>query len=430
MKKRLTENLSLKIMSVIVGFLVWLIVVNVDNPTVTSSFTIPLSNIEVLNEAYVDSTGMMCMLDDSQNGIRVHVTGERKTVRKLSNSDFHAAADLQQAVSLDTDPVMIPITVTCPGISAANIEINPKNLKVHLREKKTQEFVVSVTSGESKPGKGYEIGKLTANPEKIKITGPSSLISKIGSVTASVNLDGITGDVVEETELRFSDKNGDPLSESQMNYLNAVRTVSVSAELWKVRSNIRINADYSGFPANGYRVYDITTVPDVLSLAGNKEGLLELESLGNQISIPADCLDITDATGDTEMKINILEYLPENTRLTTGSSEDVWVRAMILPIGSSSYDLPTKNVTVRNLKKDLQVSFDLEKIEIRVQEDTGDLDNFDISDVTAYIDLKNMEEGFYEVPVQVELPEGLSLVDNVVTEIKITAVSVLEDEQN
>lgn len=39
MKKNLTKNIPLKIMSVVVGILVWLIVVNVDNPIVTKGFS-------------------------------------------------------------------------------------------------------------------------------------------------------------------------------------------------------------------------------------------------------------------------------------------------------------------------------------------------------------------------------------------------------
>ena len=38
-------------------------------------------------------------------------------------------ADLQQAVSLDTNPVMVPITVTCsvPGVSPSDIKVTPQN---------------------------------------------------------------------------------------------------------------------------------------------------------------------------------------------------------------------------------------------------------------------------------------------------------------
>ena len=37
MKKNLTKNIPLKIMSIIVGILVWLIVVNVDDPIITKA---------------------------------------------------------------------------------------------------------------------------------------------------------------------------------------------------------------------------------------------------------------------------------------------------------------------------------------------------------------------------------------------------------
>ena len=46
-KKKLTRNLSLKIMSVLIGFLIWFIVVNVDNPVSSKSITIPGDKVEL-----------------------------------------------------------------------------------------------------------------------------------------------------------------------------------------------------------------------------------------------------------------------------------------------------------------------------------------------------------------------------------------------
>ena len=77
MKKNLTKNIPLKIMSVVVGVLVWLIVVNVDNPIVTKGFVI--TDVQIINEAYVDQLGEMVMQDDSENSVRVYITGERRT---------------------------------------------------------------------------------------------------------------------------------------------------------------------------------------------------------------------------------------------------------------------------------------------------------------------------------------------------------------
>ena len=107
MKKNLTKNIPLKIMSVVVGVLVWLIVVNVDNPIVTKGFVI--TDVQIINEAYVDQLGEMVMQDDSENSVRVYITGERKNVNRLTSSDIKAVADLQQAESTDTDLSLIHI---------------------------------------------------------------------------------------------------------------------------------------------------------------------------------------------------------------------------------------------------------------------------------------------------------------------------------
>ena len=63
-KTKLTRNFTLKIMSVFIGFLIWFIVVNVDNPVSSKSITIAGENVELQNTAYVDSANMMCMQDD------------------------------------------------------------------------------------------------------------------------------------------------------------------------------------------------------------------------------------------------------------------------------------------------------------------------------------------------------------------------------
>ena len=138
MKKNLTKNIPLKIMSIIVGILVWLIVVNVDDPIITKGFVI--SDVQIINEAYVDQLGKMVMQDDRENSVRVYITGERKIVNRLTSSDIKAVADLQQAQSTDTDPVMIPITATCSGILPENIQVSPQNLSVHLEKKVTKEL--------------------------------------------------------------------------------------------------------------------------------------------------------------------------------------------------------------------------------------------------------------------------------------------------
>lgn len=420
MNKKITNNLSLKVLSVAIAILIWLLVVNADDPIGTKSFVI--GDVQLLNEAYLDADGKMCMQDDKQESIRVTIKANRKTLDRITASDIKAVADLQQAVSLNTDPVMVPITVSCDKVLPDNIEVTPQNLSIHIEDKDTQEFVVNVTTNNTKPDKGYEVGTLTSNPEKLKITGPTSLINKIDKVNASVDVDGASEDVTEETDVKIIDKNGEEFTDTDMAYLN-ISKVSVTARLWKVRPEVRIKAEYEGTPADGYEVESISTTPNVISVAGSDEALSALEEQNNTITIPSSATDVSGRDSDYEVKINISDYLSQGLKLTSDSSEDVFVRVNILPQGSSVCEVPTKNIKVENAPDGMQVAFDTAKIEIRIKKTEEDFSDLKESDIKASIDLKDKAEGSFEVPVKIEIPEGYELVDEVTTGVEISPIS-------
>ena len=434
-KRKITDNIPLKIMSVAVAVVVWLIVVNIDNPVGTNYYT--LTNVELINKEYVESSdtiGKMCMPEEKQDSIRIAITTNKKIRDKIKVSDITATADLQQAVSLDTNPVMVPITVTCsvPGVTPNDIKVTPQNLSVNLDEKETQEFVVNVSRGDTKHGKDYEVGSLTANPEKVRITGPKSLVNKIDKVNATISLDGNTQDFTQDVNLTIIDKNQEALSDSEMNSLRIENNakVSVTARLWKIRQGVGISAGYVGSPASGYQVGTVTTVPDTISVAGSTEGLETLTQNDNTITIPADSIDISGESRDVERKISLKDLLPDNVKLTSDSSEDVWVTVSILPEGSREFTLSTKDIEVKNKPDDLQVTFETAQIEIRIKSDTEDLDDLNTeTDIKASIDLKGKEEGNYKVPVTLSLPDGYETVENVSTEVVISSGTGTDDSK-
>lgn len=434
-KRKITDNIPLKIMSVAVAVVVWLIVVNIDNPVGTNYYT--LTNVELINKEYVESSdtiGKMCMPEEKQDSIRIAITTNKKIRDKIKVSDITATADLQQAVSLDTNPVMVPITVTCsvPGVTPNDIKVTPQNLSVNLDEKETQEFVVNVSRGDTKPGKDYEVGSLTANPEKVRITGPKSLVNKIDKVNATISLDGNTQDFTQDVNLTIIDKNQEALSDSEMNSLRIENNakVSVTARLWKIRQGVGISAGYVGSPASGYQVGTVTTVPDTISVAGSTEGLETLTQNDNTITIPADSIDISGESRDVERKISLKDLLPDNVKLTSDSSEDVWVTVSILLEGSREFTLSTKDIEVKNKPDDLQVTFETAQIEIRIKSDTEDLDDLNTeTDIKASIDLKGKEEGNYKVPVTLSLPDGYETVENVSTEVVISSGTGTDDSK-
>lgn len=99
-KRKITDNIPLKIMSVAIAVVLWLIVVNIDNPTGTNYYT--LNDVELINKEYVESSdtiGKMCMPEQNQDSIKVAITATKKIRDKIKVTDISAVADLQQAVS-------------------------------------------------------------------------------------------------------------------------------------------------------------------------------------------------------------------------------------------------------------------------------------------------------------------------------------------
>lgn len=424
MKEKLTNNILLKFLSLVIAFLVWLIVVNADNPIITESFNV--TDVQLLNEAYIDADGKMCMQDEEQAPIRVTIKAERKILDRISAADIRAVADLQQAVSLDTDPVMVPVVASCEGIAQDDIQVYPQNLSLHVEDKSTQEFVVNVTTNNTRPDRGYEVGALTSNPEKLKITGPVSLINKIDKVNAAVDVADASEDVTAETEVTVIDKNGEAFSDADMSYLN-VSQVYVTARLWKVRSDVKIRAEYSGAPADGYVAESVTTTPNVISVAGSNSALETLEEQNNTIWIPAEAVDISGKSTDHEEKVNVSDYLPEGLKLTADSSEDLFVRVNILPEGSTVCEVPTKNIVVENAPARMQVAFDTAMIEVRIKKASADMDELTEDDIKASIDIEEQGEGSYELPVKIKLPEGYELVDEVTTGVEVSRISTTDE---
>ena len=431
MTKKLLSNIPLKMMSVVIGIVIWLLVVNIDDPIVSD--TIPGVTVTIKNESYVESAGLMCLVEEDQDIVSVTIKGKRSVVDNVKASDIKAVADLTQITDMRTTPVMVPISVSCPGISPANIKTEPLNMSISLDDMMTQEFLVTVSSGESTPGKGYEIGSLTASPEKIKITGPQSLIQKIDKVIATVNLDGKTEDSMLLADLKIIDKNQEELKPRQMEYLkfnNTDQSVIVSVDLWKVKNDIKLNAGYVGYTASGYKVEKITLTPSDLTVAGTDEALQALANSGNTITIPDSYIDVSGRNDDFETKIDISDVLPGDIKLTDGSNSTVIASVSILPQNSQEYSISTLNIETQNVGKGLRAVFETDSIQVRVRESFKELSQLKDTDIKASIDCSGRKEGTYTIPVKIVLPTGYELVSDVSTVVKLVADAETENADN
>ena len=422
MKKNMINKFTLKILSLIIAILIWLLVRNVDDPIIVRTFyEIPVT---IENASYLAENLEIPLLVDGKDTVKVRIKGARSVVNKLEKEDITAVADMTQIISKDTTPIMVPVEVTCTGISDSDITVRPRNIQVNIEKQKSVEKTIAVSTGDTQPDKDYEIGNLKANPEKVTISGPESIIDRIDKVVALVDVTGRKESNIEiKSQLKIYDKNLDELSAKQLEYLNikeiSDNTIRIQAQFWKVKQNVKIKAEYSGEPKHGYEVDSIYLVPDTVSVAGTEEALKKLEQEGNTLEIPGKYIDVTDKTGDFEENIDLNELLPEDLKLVRDVNSSVIATVKILPYNSRDYEVSVTQIKADNKAEDLDLVFQDEQITIRAKAKEQDLDSLSTADIQVQIDLNGYGEGEYEVPVTVTLPSGYELVEDIKVKVKL-----------
>lgn len=425
MKKSLINKFTLKIISLAIAVLIWLIVRNVQDPVIVQTFyDIPVT---LVNESYLSNNMKIPLLIDGDDTVKVRIKAEESVIKELKKEDIVAQADMTQ-IYMDATPKMVPVEVTCKGIADDNITVTPRNIQVDIENQTSVEKTIAVNTGDTTPDKDYEVGSLQANPEKVTISGPESIINKIDKVVAKIDVTGMKESNVElDSELKIYDKNQDELSEKQLSYLNLAgvqdNKIKIQAQFWKVQKNVKIGAEYSGSPKYGYEVDSVSVVPETLSLAGTDEALQKLAAEGNTLTIPASYIDVSGKDSDFDVKVDISELLPENMKLARDINSTVIATVKILPYNSRDYEVSPTQIKVENKPENMNYKFEPDKIVARIKAKEEDLDNLKTDDIQMKIDLKDAKAGENTLPVTVTLPEGYELVEDITVKVALIEAS-------
>lgn len=418
----LTTNLGLKVIAFIFAALLWLIVVNLDNPVVSKTFReIPVT---IVNDDIITSAGDVYQVVGEQS-VSVVVYATRDISQELEAEDIVATADVTE---MDTATGLIPIEISIPDYSGdyESAEAVPRNLTIQ-REKSGKKVLSLSVKAENDPADGYILGNMTVEPEQVTLTGAESVLAQIARAEARVNVEGMTADQKAKAELRLYDADGNVLNPPQIENDLGEEGITVSVEVLKLKS-VPIVLDVTGTPAEGYKYTGGTSTPENLQVCGKSA---DLEGF-DEIEISGPVLDVSGASDTIEKNIDISEYLPEGVRLAEQDSGTVKVTLKVEQEGTRSIDFLVSSLRINNLSEKLQVNYETgAEIVIRVSGDEARLNTLDITNA-VYVDLGGYTTpGTYDIPVKVDLPDGVTLEEQVSVSLTLeekTAQEVPDDE--
>ena len=198
MKKNLTDNLGLKILAVLCSIVLWLVVINIEDPVVRKNFSdIPVT---ITNMDAITSQGKVYEILDDTNVVNVTVSAKRSVISSISRDNIVATADMRELTFMNT--VRIKLTTNESSDKLENIKSDTENLKVNVEDlKKVQMVIETTTVGE--PGNGYLLGEMSTDQNLVRLSGPESVISKVARAAVEVSIDGITTSIKSEYPIKL-----------------------------------------------------------------------------------------------------------------------------------------------------------------------------------------------------------------------------------
>ena len=408
-KYKLTINLGLKITAFVFSVFLWLIVVNIDNPV--SSITYNNIPVTIVNDDIITSSGEVYQVVGEQT-VSVVVYANRQIQQELTADDIVATADIRE---MDTSTGLVPITVDIPNYRDASAEAVPRNLQIQREKSGRKVFALTVeTTGDERDG--YIVGDMTVNPENVTITGAESTLEQIDRAVAQVDINGISEDEERSADLILFGKDGNVIGQNQLENNLGDEGITVSIEVLEQKT-VPVTAEASGSPAEGYRYTSCTAEPESVQICGKSDVIADVE----EIAIPASAISVNGARNPVEQTVDITEYLPDGVRLVDENAKNITVTAMVEQEGTRTIKMLVSSARITGLAENLEVDYEPDaEIALQFRGDQQALDVLDISNAVS-IDLSDYTEpGEYEVPVEVNIPDGIELISGATVNLTLS----------
>lgn len=410
--KKIFSNWGLKLLSLLIAFALWVVVVLIDNPPDTK----PLRNIpvELVNEEELTEKGKVYeILDNSDIVRKVTVRGPKKVVSQLTENDIIATADVSKLTNMDT----IQVEFNIPKYND-DLEITTGDgdavVKLFVEESKSANIPLRVlTKGEVK--EGYQFDYAKTNENRINIWGGASKIDEVSYAAVTVDINNIDSELSTSETIRLYDKEGNELDSTNIHKKAETMHVTVTVLATKT---VPVRYEVTGTPAAGYRETGVLeSTPDTVKIAGSASVLSGIGS----ITIPEELLNVTGQTEDLLCVYDIRDYLPDGVALAKdGFNGTVSVTVYIEKEVQKRMSVSSGNIHVVNLpegftaeRNDDETVYDLQvtglNAEISLLNESAVRGTVDIGAWMAEQGMEELVPGTYDIPVDFGFVEEITV---------------------
>ena len=407
MIKKLTNNLGVKLLSLLIAIIFWITIINTQDPIEQRTYYgIPVTLIN--QEAVTQKEKIPEVI--SGDFVDVVVEGKRTELDNLTKSDFVATADLTEISFMDAVLVRVKLP-NHPNVTVLN---NGENvLKLIFDDYVTRKFSFRInTTGQAE--QSYFVGDAIASPNMIELSGAKTVLDKVSEVVLDVDVNGRNADFTTTAIPQVYGANGERIDAGK--YAVNLETVSVMVPVFPTKQ-VHLRVDTVGELPEGYELLPerIAFQPETVTIAGTKE---DLRKLSSYLTLK---VDVEGQTGTVEKNIYIADVLDDSlTSLRVVNNQMVAVTVEITPYVDKTIELPLDKIEMNNLSEHLSAELlHTSPLLVKVKCKASRAQHLTADAIKAYVNLQGFTADTYRLELQMELPANVLYTEKTYIELVV-----------
>lgn len=409
MNKFFTDNLPWKIFSFALATMLWLFVINTQNPLQPREIRDIPVNIRGLSE--LEARGFVIQNEEELRNtkVKVSVRGPRLEIDRIqaNKSLIDVTLDLTPYIDTLSDEVETTERIAAfdakPKLSGVIVEsMKPKTTYIIFEKEKT--VTKRITPNIIGEGTNQYLAPII-KPSTIEISGPKSKIDSIHEVSVDINVNQFSEDVLSfNEEIKVLDKEGNVVTGIKKSPQFAQVTLPIGT-----KKRVPLEPQFKGTLPSGYIQTNTLISPKEITIVGKPELVNNIHSIKLE-PIALDNMIQTDA-----IKVNYI--LPDEIECIDDIEDKILVTVEIQKESTYEYHLPTKNLNIQTVGFSSEYEYEIlqDSLPIILAGTAEKLLVFDPKTIIPVINLSGLGVGEYSIPVQIAIPEPLKIINKPLT---------------
>jgi|GEM_PF-1111295 len=387
-KSWLLKNFNIKVISIFLAIILWFYVIGGENPIVESFIDIPLiiSNLE---------EGLSPK--EIPGNVSIGIKGPKNLINNLLPGQIVGVINFAEIKESGIYKLKVEVV---PPKRTEIIRIIPSEISVILEKilTKTVEVEYDLIGI---PEKGYSLAsEPKISPAQVEITGAESALEEVKQVVCLIDISGIKNDLSKTETLKALDVNRKEVKgviiEPRDIEVSIFLTQGYPTKLLSVKPRI------TGKPAPGYFISEILVMPEELEILGNFYQLNQLEWIE---TIPIDVNGITKT-----LSVKVPPLLEEGLNI---KDEQISLLEVTIQVQESVTRRTFSNIPVNLHNVSPFVSCRIEPIcvDVTIEGKYRLIEEINEEQIKVWVEFDNEILDKQKLKVQVQLPEGTSLVE-------------------